>query len=145
MDKILAIIIIFLGISFLMAGILAMGAVPKIFQTGEETTNQTEIIIKHFERENNTTNKLLNSMNQSLVNEDKAIRNQGIMIEKLNESLQQNLNISKEHQTVAKDHDSIQTIQGRLLQNLTEELKEIKTLHKEIKQEIESINSNPIS
>jgi hypothetical protein len=138
----LVVITIFIAICFAMVGVYSMGIVPTIFDTKEETTNQTKLIIDYFEgqnklmidqfhRENNTTQKLLIGLNDSR-----------IMIEKLNESLQQNLNISKEHQTVAKDHDSIQTIQGRLLQNLTEELKEIKTLHKEIKQEIESINNN---
>jgi hypothetical protein len=177
MDKILAIIIIFLGISFLMAGILAMGAVPKIFQTGEETTNQTEIIIKQFQRENNTTNKLLMGLNDSLTKEDQALKNQAIMLKAIKVDQDMNrviakqiFNVSKQHEIVAKDHNKLQlkvdnmtqdiydllkeadkrnfqaTMANKaLLNNLTEELKEIKTLHKEIKQEIESINSNPIS
>lgn len=121
MDKMLAIIIIFLGISALMAAILAMGAVPKIFQNAEvinqtqdETKNQTEIILKQFQRENNTTQKILENQNQSL-------SNQAILIKDMQKSIKQNylaieqnhnisnyiLNISNEHKQVAKDHDRI--------------------------------------
>jgi hypothetical protein len=190
MDKILAVIIIFLGITFSLAGILAMGAVPKIFQSAEitnetksETENQTKLIIDYFEgqnklminqflRENNTTHRLLIGLNDSLIKEDQALKNQGVMIKAIKADQDMNrviakqiFNVSKQHEIVAKDHNKLQTkvdnmtqdiydlleeadrrnfnatmTNKAILNNLTQELKEIKTLHKEIKQELESIN-----
>jgi hypothetical protein len=190
MDKILAVIIIFLGITFSLAGILAMGAVPKIFQSAEitnetksETENQTKLIIDYFEgqnklminqflRENNTTHRLLIGLNDSLIKEDQALKNQGVMIKAIKADQDMNrviakqiFNVSTQHEIVARDHNKLQTkvdnmtqdiydlleeadrrnfnatmTNKAILNNLTQELKEIKTLHKEIKQELESIN-----
>jgi hypothetical protein len=188
MDKMLVVITIFIAICFAMVGVYSMGIVPTIFDTKEETTNQTKLIIDYFEgqnklmidqfhRENNTTQKLLIGLNDSLIKEDQALRNQGVMIKAIKVDQDMNrviakqiFNVSKQHEIVAKDHNKLQlkvdnmtqdiydllkeadkrnfqaTMANKaLLNNLTEELKEIKTLHKEIKQEIESINSNPIS
>lgn len=124
----LAVIIIFLSISALMAAILAMGAVPKIFQNAEvinqtqdETKNQTDIIIKQFQRENNTTHKILYNQNVSLQNQQKLIEDMDKTIEQnhvdiaMNVNVSQNiqnitdeiLKISQEHKQVAKDHDRI--------------------------------------
>jgi hypothetical protein len=121
MDRMLAIIIIFLGITFSLAAVLAMGAVPAIFQnkdtlnvTKEETQNQTEIIVKQFQRDNNTTQKILQNQNKSL-------SNQALLLEQnhndilVNQHLSQRIDnitndiliISKEHKIVAKDHDAI--------------------------------------
>jgi type II secretory pathway pseudopilin PulG len=61
MDKMLFFIIIFLAIVVTMSAILAMGAVPKIFQTGEqvnktqETLNQTQLIIMAQQQRDNQT------------------------------------------------------------------------------------------
>jgi hypothetical protein len=170
MDKILAIIIIFLGISFLMAGILAMGAVPKIFQTGEETTNQTEIIIKQFQRENNTTNKLLMGLNDSLTKEDQALKNQAIMLKAIKVDQDMNrviakqiFNVSKQHEIVAKDHNKLQlkvdnmtqdiydllesadnrnyevnTYNKKILDNITKVIEDLKSVHQEILNKLDS-------
>jgi hypothetical protein len=179
MDKILAVILIFIVMMIIMAAVIVMGAVPKIFQSAEitnetksETLNQTEIIIKQFQRENNTTNKLLMGLNDSLTKEDQALKNQAIMLKAIKADQDMNrviakqiFNISTQHEKVARDHNKLQTkvdnmtqdiydlleeadernfnatmTNKAILNNLTKELKEIKTLHKEIKQELESIN-----
>ena len=57
----LVIIIIFLAITFTLAGVLVMGAVPKIFQTGEQvnqtqtTLNQTHLFLMEQEARDNQT------------------------------------------------------------------------------------------
>ena len=184
MDKILAIIIIFLGIIFSLVGVFSMGVVPKIFETSEtsnetkqETANQTEIILKQFHRENNTTHQIISNQGVVIDKLNQSLENQRVMLVQLNKTvvhnqkdIELNLDISKEHKQVAKDHDIIQgNVQNvteeiyellkiadernyqatknntKLLTNLTEALKEINILHKEIKELLESANRNTIS
>jgi hypothetical protein len=186
MDKQLTIIIIFLAIMFTLAGVLVMGAVPKIFQTSEtanetkvETQNQTEIILKQFQRENNTTQRVLSNQGVVIDKLDKSLSNQHLMLLGINTTIsqnhndlaqnlnvsRQNQNISKQHQIVAIDHDKLQvkvdnmtqdiydlleeadkrnfnaTMTNKvILNNLTKELKEIKSLHKEILKELKTLN-----
>jgi hypothetical protein len=129
----LTIIIIFLSMSILMAAILTMGAVPKIFRTGEQvnqtqsTLNQTQMFLQEqAARDKQTrhedaardsqrnqivkeTNKSLNDLEQRLVKfmNESAKRSEIGSIER--EVLLDNiLNISKQHTIVAKDHDQIQ-------------------------------------
>jgi hypothetical protein len=65
MDKILAVIIVFLGITFSLAGILAMGAVPKIFQTGEKV-DQSLIQQHEDQARENQSNKITRETNKSI-------------------------------------------------------------------------------
>lgn len=85
MDKILAFIIIFITVCIVLASLLVMGAVPKIFQTGEQTANQTDLMVKEFQRENNKTNESLKIQSQILNNQiraqiDRDKKNEDIMI-----------------------------------------------------------------
>jgi hypothetical protein len=188
MDKMLVIIIIFLAVTFVFAGILIMGAVPELFKQGEQLDQA--LIQQHEDeaRANQTlhedqardkqatqivkeTNKSINVLEHRLTKFINESVNRSITGQIERQAIIDNvLNISKQHEIVAKDHNILQvkvqniteqiynllkeadernfqaTMANKaLLNNLTEELKEIKTLHKEIKQEIESINSNPIS
>src|SRR5688572_30294034 len=77
MDKQLLIIIIFLVVTISLASLLVMGAVPKIFQTGEQI-NQTQTLINQTKHEDdardiqrylivNETNNSMNNVEQHLV------------------------------------------------------------------------------
>lgn len=162
MDKILAVIIIFIAMMFLMAAVLAMGAVPKIFQTGEKI-DQT-LIQKHEDEARESqkfqiiqeTNK---SLNQSMTTlENRLYKFMNLSAERSEKGQQERqkiideiLNVSSQHDKVAKDHNILQTkVQNmteqiydllkdadernylatinntKILVNLTEELKEIK-------------------
>jgi hypothetical protein len=118
MDKMLVIIIIFLAVSFLMAAILAMGAVPKIFQTDAKVDQA--LIQKHEDEAREAqkfqivteTNKSLNQsittlenrlykfMNESQTRSEKGQQERQKIIDEI-------LNVSSQHDKVAKDHDII--------------------------------------
>lgn len=78
------------------------------------TKNQTEIIIKQFQRDNNTTNQILKNQNTSLTNQavmlenmDKAIYQNTVAIEQNNNLSKHIENLSQEHEIVTKEHDKI--------------------------------------
>jgi Fe2+ transport system protein B len=132
----LVVITIFIAICFAMVGVYSMGIVPTIFDTKEETTNQTKLIIDYFEgqnklmidqfhRENNTTQKLLIGLNDSLIKEDQALRNQGVMIKAIKVDQDMNrviakqiFNVSKQHEIVAKDHNKLQLKVDNMTQDI---------------------------
>jgi predicted PurR-regulated permease PerM len=80
MDKMIAIIVMFMVVSFIMAGILITGAIPQIFQTGEIIKSDQATLkdvkrglIKLYnattdfiEREQNTTHHILEQQNQAI-------------------------------------------------------------------------------
>lgn len=78
-DKQLLIIIIFLGVTFSLAGILVMGAVPKIFQSADKI-NQTQEIVNETLLQQHEDQARLNQT----IHEDQARRNQSQTI--LNET-----------------------------------------------------------
>lgn len=110
----LTVIIIFIAMMIIIAAILAMGAIPKIFQNAEvitdtqnETKNQTEIIIKQFQRENNTTQKILSNQNSSLINQAYLLQSLSTTIDHIDSMADQILNISSELQSTRDEHDRI--------------------------------------
>lgn len=122
MDKMLAFIIIFLGISILMAAILAMGAVPKIFQSAEkinqtqELVNQTQIQIHEDQAREQQKSQIIKETNKSInILQDNLTE---LMIDSQKRSekgqserqtiINEILNVSKQHDKVAKDHDRMQ-------------------------------------
>ena len=164
MDKILAVVAIFIVICVILASVIAMGAVPAIFENKAETANQTDIIIRQFQRENNTTHQIISNQGIVIDKLNQSLENQRVMLLQMNktivhnqEDLALNLNISREHKQVAKDHDTIQgNVQSvteqiyellkkadernfqatknntKLLTNITKHVEEIKKIHKEL-------------
>jgi hypothetical protein len=179
----LIIIIIFLGIVFSLAGVLAMGAIPEIFKQGEQLdqaliqqheyearANQTlhedvarEEQAAKINRETNKSindleNRLYNFMNLSSKRSEIGAQERAMIANEV-------LNISQQHDRVAKDHNTLQikmqnmtteiynllkmaaernyqaTLKNtEVLANLTKELREIKSLHKEIMEGLKTLN-----
>lgn len=129
----LVIIIIFLAVSFLMAGILAMGAIPKIFQSADkinqtqELVNQTQIQLHEDEARQNQTDhedrarfmqaqQIRNDIRQLLEEHDNRTKN---YIQRENNTTQRILQnqeiVMAQHQKVGIDHNKIQD----LVKNIT--------------------------
>jgi hypothetical protein len=137
MDKMLAIIIIFLGITFSLAGLLVMGAVPELFKQGDQLDQA--LIQQHEDeaRENQTkhedqardiqyqmenaardkqrdqivkeTNKSINNLEQRLVKFINESSNRSVAGAVERQLILDNiLNVSKRTDVVVKDHDIIQ-------------------------------------
>jgi hypothetical protein len=162
MDKQLLIIIIFLAVTFSLAGILVMGAVPKIFQTGEQVNqtqaslNQTQLFIMQTQHEdqarenqsnkiNRETNKSINDlenrlydfMNLSAKRSEIGAQERQIIINQLQNQTKQ---IYELLQTADNRNYEVNTMNLKILGNLTKELKEIKSLHKEIMEGLKTFN-----
>ena len=162
----LVIIIIFISVSFLMASVLVMGAVPKIFQNSEtinktqEIINQTQIQLHEDESREKQKFEIIRetnrSMNESLSNlENRFYQFMNLSSERSEKGQQERakiidnvLNLSKKQEIIqikvqnmtneiydllkrADERNFQATITNKqILVNLTEELKEIKALHK---------------
>lgn len=149
MDRTLAIILIFIAMMFLMTAFLAMGAVPEIFRQGEQIDvalmqqhedaareNQSEKINRETNKSiNELEERLYDFMNLSVDRAEKGAKERQIIIDKLKNQTQQIYSLL---QTADNRNFEVNTKNLKILTNLTEELKEIKAVHKEI---LEAINS----
>lgn len=128
MDKMLVFIILFLVVSIGMAAILAMGAIPQIFKSAEkiretqQLVNQTQIQLHEDEERAKQVKQILNQVKtitmdhhnelQNYIDRQnnttrKLLDNQNNIIDGLKTAMNQNLNISKEHDIAQKEHDTI--------------------------------------
>lgn len=132
MDKMLAIIILFLGAMIITAAILAMGAVPQIFRTAERTDTletvlneslivkqQQEALDKQAQAENlqrdkqryqiiNETNKTVRDMGDELKQYMNDSENRSVKAAKeRNAIMNEILNVSNQHDKVSQEHDKI--------------------------------------
>jgi ElaB/YqjD/DUF883 family membrane-anchored ribosome-binding protein len=133
MDKQLLIIIIFLVIVISFASILVMGAIPKIFQTGEKVDQQFEFEkqTKHeddardeqryliINETNNSLNRIENNL-RDFINESENRSAAGAAERK--QILNQLLNVTKQHERVSIDHDSISNDVKNVTHNVDENL-----------------------
>ena len=67
MDKTTLLIIVFMGISFMMAGILITGAVPKIFENSE-VLNNAAVLLHEDAARNNQSNIIINEVKDLILN-----------------------------------------------------------------------------
>lgn len=129
MDKMLVIIIIFLGVSFLMAAVLVMGAVPKIFQNSEtinktqEIINQTQIQLHEDEAREKQKFEIIRetnrSMNESLVNlENRFYQFMNLSAERSEKGQQERAKIIDNILNLSKKQEIIQI----KVQNMTNEI-----------------------
>ena len=147
MDKVLAIIIIFISMMVIMTAFLAMGAVPEIFRQGkqidqaliqqhedESRANQTEKINRETNKSiNDLEERLYDFMNLSAKRSEKGQIERQLIINQLQNQTQQIYSLL---QTADNRNFEVNTKNLKILTNLTEELKEIKSLHKEIKEQL---------
>lgn len=146
MDRMLAIIILFLGAMILTAAVVAMGAVPAIFTT-KDLVNQT-LLIQHAENQSMRqmqhediqrfmqSSEIRNNTKDLLEEHDNKVRDYIMrennttnrILEELKNNTSQNIMILKnqekvmgQHNKISKDHDRIQD----LIKNVTMENNEM--------------------
>ena len=115
MDKMLVIIIIFLAVTFTLAGILVMGAVPKIFQTSEKI-DQTLVQQYEDHARDQLRLQIINETNHSLLNLENNL------MDFIDESTERSIKGAEQRQqiihSIAKATNGIENLTGQIL-NLT--------------------------
>jgi predicted P-loop ATPase/GTPase len=129
MDKILAIILIFVAMMIIMAAVLAMGAVPKIYQ-GVEISNQTLIQQHEDDARNNQSQLILNNTSRVIYNHQKdleeymtilfndnhqLLQNQETMLKGIQKILDDAVAKMTEHQLTIKKYGTENNALGRAI------------------------------
>ena len=90
MDKQTLVIVMFMGVSFLMAGILITGIIPQIFTSGATVEEIKRGMIKLYNEttdfitvQENSTQKILEQQNKELDAQNKVLEGQNKAIEKI--------------------------------------------------------------
>ena len=150
MDRMLAIIILFLGAMILTAAVVAMGAVPAIFTT-KDLVNQT-LLIQHAENQSMRqmqhediqrfiqSSEIRNNTKDLLEEHDNKVRDYIMrennttnrILEELKNNTSQNIMILKnqekvmaQHNKISKDHDRIQDLVKNVTMENNEMLKHV--------------------
>jgi hypothetical protein len=145
-DKINLLIIAFITICIILAGLMVTGTVPEIFHTGSianetkyESKNQTKMLVDfialylaNIDKETKRTaaelaaaKVTLENQEQSLRNQEQSLINQGEILYENRNITQDILKISQEHKDVAQGHDILQ----KKGDNLTEEIANLTLLN----------------
>jgi hypothetical protein len=160
MDKILAIIIIFLSVMFIMAGILAMGAVPEIFRQGEQIdqtlvqqhednarANQSTMILRE-------TNKSINLLEYRIIKFINESENRSLTAELERQKIIDNIDVvqTKVENTTKQTYDLLKQADQRnfeatmknnkLIDNLTKTIVELKQMHDSIIKALDELKLN---
>ena len=160
MDKMLTIIIIFISMSILMAAILVMGAVPKIFQTGQQvnqtqaTLNQTQMFIQEqaardkqtrhedqarfnqTQHEDNARDKQANKIVNTVKEDLNRLKNEFFQF--VSESEKRSEQANTQRDKLQKDM-SLALIQN---QNITDEILNISNQHKQVAKDHDKIQTD---
>jgi predicted PurR-regulated permease PerM len=161
MDKILAVIIIFLAITFSLAGILAMGAIPELFKQGKQLdqalvqqhedegrANQSATILRE-------TNKSITDLEHRLVKFINESTNRSLVGAEERQKIMDNINIVQEKvdNTTKQTYDLLKLADQRnfeatmknnkLIDNLTKTVNELKQMHDSIIKTLDEIKLNP--